>query len=65
MHYEVELGLVMGKELKDLDPEDHEGAMSAIDSQLMRSDEWHAALANSRNVRLHPQHRYDSPECSG
>lgn len=33
MHYEVELGLVMGKTVRDLDPEDHKGALDAIDSK--------------------------------
>ncbi|KAL9082711.1 MAG: hypothetical protein Q9165_008810 [Trypethelium subeluteriae] len=31
LHFEVELGLVMGKEVKDLDPTDEQGAMDAID----------------------------------
>jgi hypothetical protein len=30
MHYEVELGLIMGKTVRDLDPEDTKGAMDAI-----------------------------------
>jgi acylpyruvate hydrolase len=31
MHYEVELGLIMGKTVRDLDPEDIKGAMDAIE----------------------------------
>ena len=31
MHYEVELGLIMGKTLRDLHPEDTKGAMDAIE----------------------------------
>jgi acylpyruvate hydrolase len=31
MHYEVELGLVMGKTIRDLHPEDTKGAMDAIE----------------------------------
>jgi acylpyruvate hydrolase len=31
MHYEVELGLIMGKTLRDLHPDDTEGAMDAIE----------------------------------
>lgn len=31
MHYEVELGLIMGKTVRDLDPEDTKGAMDAIE----------------------------------
>ena len=34
MHFEVELGLVMGKRLRDLDEADEKGAMSAISSKL-------------------------------
>ena len=34
MHFEVELGLVMGKGLRDLDEADEKGAMSAISSKL-------------------------------
>jgi hypothetical protein len=31
MHYEVELGLIMGKTVRDLDPEDTKGAIDAIE----------------------------------
>ena len=31
MHYEVELGLIMGKTVRDLHPEDTKGAMDAIE----------------------------------
>lgn len=30
MHYEVELGLIMGKTVRELHPEDTKGAMDAI-----------------------------------
>jgi 2-keto-4-pentenoate hydratase/2-oxohepta-3-ene-1,7-dioic acid hydratase in catechol pathway len=33
MHYEVELGLVMGKTVRDLDPEDHKTALDSIASE--------------------------------
>jgi acylpyruvate hydrolase len=33
MHYEVELGLIMGKTVRDLDPEDTKGAMDAIEGR--------------------------------
>lgn len=33
LHYEVELGVVIGKTLRDLDPADHEGALAAIQSE--------------------------------
>lgn len=32
VHYEVELGLVIGQRLTDLDPEDHETALNSITS---------------------------------
>lgn len=34
IHYEVELGLVMGKTVRDLDPKDEKGALDAIHSQF-------------------------------
>jgi hypothetical protein len=34
MHYEVELGLIMGKTVRDLHPEDTKGAMDAIEGTL-------------------------------
>lgn len=33
MHFEVELALVMGKTLTDLDPNDEQGALDAVDSE--------------------------------
>lgn len=33
LHYEVELALVMGKTVRDLDPNDDKGALDAIHSQ--------------------------------
>ena len=35
MHYEVELGLIMGKTVRDLHPEDTKGAMDAIEGKLI------------------------------
>lgn len=32
MHYEVELALIMGKELRDFDGKDEKAAIDAIDS---------------------------------
>lgn len=32
LHYEVELALIMGKEVRDLDEGDEEGALGAIES---------------------------------
>jgi acylpyruvate hydrolase len=34
MHYEVELGLIMGKTVRDLDPDDTKGAMDAIEGTV-------------------------------
>ncbi|KAF1989652.1 hypothetical protein K402DRAFT_390613 [Aulographum hederae CBS 113979] len=38
MHYEVELGLVIGKTVRDLDPADEQGALDAIDGYLLAID---------------------------
>lgn len=38
LHYEVELGLVMGKTVRDLDPEDKQGALDAIQSYILAID---------------------------
>lgn len=35
LHYEVELGLVMGKSVRDLDPTDDKGALDAIRSAFL------------------------------
>ena len=37
MHYEVELGLVMGKTVRDLHPDDTKGAMDAIEGTKRHS----------------------------
>lgn len=31
MHFEVELGVIMGKTVRDLDPQDTKGALDAIE----------------------------------
>lgn len=33
LHYEIELALIMGKKVKDLSPDDTQGALDAIDSK--------------------------------
>ncbi|KAF2030037.1 hypothetical protein EK21DRAFT_112330 [Setomelanomma holmii] len=38
MHYEVELGLIMGKTVRDLHPEDTKGAMDAVEGYLLTID---------------------------
>ncbi|KAJ6024904.1 hypothetical protein N7540_005701 [Penicillium herquei] len=38
LHYEVELGLVMGKTIRDLDPEDEKSAFDAIESYVLAID---------------------------
>jgi acylpyruvate hydrolase len=34
LHYEVELGLIMGKTVRDLHPEDTKGALDAIEGEF-------------------------------
>lgn len=34
LHYEIELALIIGKKITDLDPADDKGALDAIDSTL-------------------------------
>lgn len=34
LHYEIELALIMGKEVKDLDASDEKGAFDAIESEI-------------------------------
>lgn len=38
LHYEIELGLVIGKTVRDLDPNDTQGALDAIESYLLAID---------------------------
>ncbi|KAG9188266.1 acylpyruvate hydrolase [Alternaria panax] len=38
MHYEVELGLIMGRTIRDLHPEDTKGAMDAIEGYILAID---------------------------
>lgn len=38
LHYEVELALIMGKQLKDLDAKDEKTALDAIESKNRGSD---------------------------
>ncbi|KAJ5670819.1 uncharacterized protein N7477_006182, partial [Penicillium maclennaniae] len=38
VHYEVELGLVIGKTVRDLDPQDEQGALDAIQSYILAID---------------------------
>lgn len=33
LHYEIELALIMGKKVKDLSPDDEQGAIDAIESE--------------------------------
>lgn len=54
VHYEVELGLVIGKTVRDLDPEDEQGALDAIQSELEFSSQIRAPL--TLPFRLHPRY---------
>ncbi|KAH8702513.1 fumarylacetoacetate hydrolase family protein [Talaromyces proteolyticus] len=38
LHYELELGLVIGKEVRDLDPGDHQAAIDSIDCYILGID---------------------------
>ncbi|MCJ1306531.1 hypothetical protein MMC25_000174 [Agyrium rufum] len=38
LHYEVELALIIGKQLRDLDPSDEQGALDAIDGYCLSID---------------------------
>ncbi|KAF2831003.1 hypothetical protein CC86DRAFT_366494 [Ophiobolus disseminans] len=38
MHYEIELGLIMGKTVRDLHPEDTKGALDAIEGYILAID---------------------------
>ncbi|KAK2002243.1 fumarylacetoacetate hydrolase [Colletotrichum falcatum] len=38
MHYEVELALIMGKQVKDLKPDDNKGAIDAIEAYALAID---------------------------
>lgn len=46
LHYEVELGLVIGKTIRDLDPEDTKSAIDAIESYILAVD------MTARNVQV-------------
>lgn len=35
LHYEIELALIMGKKVKDLAPDDKEGALDSIESESL------------------------------
>lgn len=35
LHYEIELALIIGKKITDLDPTDEKGALDAIDSMIL------------------------------
>ena len=61
LHYEVELALIIGKEVRDLDANDEKGAMDAIDG-MWPCLEW--ALMSERS-RLLSEHRHDGSQCPG
>jgi len=61
----VELALVMGKSVRDLDPQDDKGAFDAIQSQFLQQGyrlvEWEA----DKSGRLSPRNRHDRPKRPG
>ena len=36
LHYEVELGCIIGKEMRDLDPDDEVGALEGVKGMLIK-----------------------------
>lgn len=57
LHYEVELALIIGKELKNLEASDEKGALEAIESEKLTSD---VRVFMLIVFRLCCQYRYDS-----
>jgi acylpyruvate hydrolase len=51
LHYEVELGLVMGKEVKNLDPNDEKGAMDSIECKAHHTPNPHHARSSFAKYR--------------
>jgi hypothetical protein len=58
MHYEVELGLVIGKTVRDLDPEDHKTALDSIASMSIFPIP-EISIVHTKINRLRPRHRHD------
>jgi len=59
LHYEVELALIMGKEVKDLDAADENGAMDAIESMFVSSIKSRCEASGVNVARLCHKHRHD------
>jgi acylpyruvate hydrolase len=59
LHYEVELALIIGKQVKDLEAEDEKGAFDAIESKFL------SLLFQLRKApyidRVCDEHRHDCP----
>jgi hypothetical protein len=60
LHYEVELALILGKQVRDLNPQDEQAALDAIESESSPSQVLSPVL--NGGIRLRPQHRYDGPQ---
>jgi acylpyruvate hydrolase len=56
MHFEVELGLIMGKTLRDLHPEDTKGAMDAIEGRQIILP-LRASICAKHTCQYQPSHR--------
>jgi len=54
MHFEVELALVMGKTLTDLDPNDEQGALDAVDSNKPQSSPFQSSSFPSLSMPQPP-----------
>jgi len=53
MHYEIELGLIMGKTLRDFDEKDEQGALDAIESNTTVHSSTFFFLAKPTQLFLH------------
>lgn len=68
LHYEVELALIMAREVRDLDANDEDGAMDAIEGLSEAAGKaggngGSSVMADENRILL--GHRYDGPECPG
>ncbi len=57
LHYEIELALIIGKDVKDLEPSDEQGAIDAIESAFPKPSQIYYAKFS----RLCFEYRHDGP----
>ena len=60
MHYEVELGLIIGKTIRDLHPDDTRGALDAISGTIsfIRYFFWGGYVRYSALPKIYPYYPY-------